>query len=916
MAGDPTTRRDARAANADGHRAAAESGFLLLRRKITIPEPATDSLHRPRLVERVMPTRRRVTALKAPAGFGKTALLADCCRRLVEDGVPVAWVSLDEGDVPAVLDTCIAFACRSAGLGVVHRAAGDSEPGDSGDLPRSGVGRTLREVEAFGRPFVLALDEPDRMKDPASVALLEFLLCHGPPNLHLAMTCREIPVGLDLGSALLEGSATMVGVDELRFSRSEIAQLLRFQPSHPELDSILAETAGWPFAVRTYRMKRQSAAPEGTRMVRDLAWSWLGSRLFERIEADERDLVLDIGLFAWMDAKLLDDVLERTDSMQRIDAIPGLAGLLVPVPGDAADRLRLHPLIRDYCIRRRMRETPRRFSAVHRRIAVALARRGETVAAVRHALDAGEGVLAGDFLEHAGGVRMPMRQGIGPFLAADRFLSEDIVSERPRLALSRCLACVLSGHFPEARTRYAAVAATLPGPGRHNGDEGDFDLSVDDCIVRADIALYSAERIGSVQAQAMFHEISRLAGTSRLDPSTRGNLWYRLGVAYGLTAQFEPALAHAALARQHLAGNRSADARIDLEMGQIAMAQGRVAQAEEHYRHAQWSVRASESADPALVLIARVLFRELALECNRVSFDTTTSRVPRVLVRAPASFSAYAAAGATAIDLKLRKEGVDSALAAAEGMLEYVLAAELPALVRYVSALRVSLLATAGRIGDAEWAWQAGQLPEDPRGCPDLTGQSWREMEALSCAHLRLLIARERFEEGRSFARDLCTTATARGLRRTLMRALSLSVALEHRAGGRGAAAGPLEEFLRLFGETPYAWPLVREHELYAPIVETYLDTATDSAHTETARSLLAEMRAGAEPRYPALSKREWQVLVHLEGRQDKQIAAALGLSAHGVRYHMRQLFTKLGVHSRAEALRRARELGLILGDF
>ena len=43
------------------------------------------------------------------------------------------------------------------------------------------------------------------------------------------------------------------------------------------------------------------------------------------------------------------------------------------------------------------------------------------------------------------------------------------------------------------------------------------------------------------------------------------------------------------------------------------------------------------------------------------------------------------------------------------------------------------------------------------------------------------------------------------------MRALSLSIVLEHRAGGE--TAGPLEEFLRLFGETPYSWPLVRERE-------------------------------------------------------------------------------------------------------
>ena len=53
-------------------------------------------------------------------------------------------------------------------------------------------------------------------------------------------------------------------------------------------------------------------------------------------------------------------------------------------------------------------------------------------------------------------------------------------------------------------------------------------------------------------------------------------------------------------------------------------------------------------------------------------------------------------------------------------------------------------------------------------------------------------------------------------------------------------------------------------------------------------------------------------MLQRLDGQRDKQIADALGLSAYGVRYHIRKLFAKLGAHNRAEAVRRAREMGLI----
>ena len=207
-------------------------------------------------------------------------------------------------------------------------------------------------------------------------------------------------------------------------------------------------------------------------------------------------------------------------------------------------------------------------------------------------------------------------------------------------------------------------------------------------------------------------------------------------------------------------------------------------------------------------------------------------------------------------------------------------------------------------------------MPEDSRGCLDLTGQSWREMEALSCARLRLLTVRERFDAARSFARDLCAVAAARGLRRTLMRALSLSIMLEYRAGERVGAVAKLDEFLRLFGETPYAGPLAREHEVDTSVVESLLDSVPDTPSRRAARSLLAAMRAPDEHRVPVLSEREQQVLERLEGQPDKRIAIALGLTAHGVRYHMRKLFTKLDVHDRSEAVRRAKELGLIREDF
>ena len=886
----------------------------LLRQKIAVPDRVAGYLDRAGLVERAMPTSRRLTVLQAPGGFGKTTLLAECCRRLREDGIPTAWVSVDEQDEPDVLDTYIAYACQSAAAGAIAGSEKLAIPGlgkaRGGSESRTGL--AVREIADLEGPFVLVFDELERLGNPGSAALLEYLIKFGPPNLHLAFACRQLPAGVNIAGAVLEGRAAIVSTEELRFSKSEVADFFDGKLSRPRLAAMMSESAGWPFALRISLNEIESGEGGNAGAAQEFVENWVEARLFAGLGAEDREFLLDIGLFEWMDAALLDDGLEHGDSIRRIGAMPVLAGLLEPVRDGARDVWRLHPLIREHCARRRFRETPQRFRSIHRRIAGALMRRGETVAAMRHAVEAGEPTLAGDILERAGGFRLWLREGLVQFQAADRWLSEDVIGGRPRLALARCLALILSGHLEEARERYRSVAALLGGRDAEASD-AEFELAVDNSVVRGMLALYGGERFGSEVTRTLLADLALLAESPRVDVLTRGHLEHGLCIASNITAEFGAALEHAARARQCFAQSQYMRMFVDVQVGQIAMAQGRVQDAAAHYLGAEQVAKKNYMLDAVPAAICRVLLQELALECDRAAPGAALARVPGALATGSSPFSAYAAAAGAAVELRLRDdEGVEGALAAADEMLDYVRAARLPALARYVSALRVSLLAIAGRIDDGEEAWALDDLPEEAADCLDLAGQSWREMEALSCARLRLTIGRERFEAGRGFADELRAVAAARGLRRTLMRALALSVVLEHRAGEAAAAVGHLDAYLRLYAETPYVWPLVRERADCAQLVAGFLVSAPDATGKEAARSLLTAMERAEDPRQPALSARAREVLQRLEGQRDKEIAAALGLSTYGVRYHIRKLFAKLGARNRAEAVRRAREMGLV----
>ena len=92
--------------------------FWLSSAKVTVPDRVVGYVHRPSLLERVAPTGHRVTVLKAPAGFGKTVLMAESCRDLRKAGTVAAWLTLDGDDAPQTLDTYVAFAFERAGLNV------------------------------------------------------------------------------------------------------------------------------------------------------------------------------------------------------------------------------------------------------------------------------------------------------------------------------------------------------------------------------------------------------------------------------------------------------------------------------------------------------------------------------------------------------------------------------------------------------------------------------------------------------------------------------------------------------------------------------------------------------------------------------------------------------------------------------
>ncbi len=225
---------------------AASGGDALLATKLYVPGTQPGFVARPRLLERLEEgLARGLLLVCAPAGFGKSSLLADWAR---SGGLPVAWLSLDEGDNdPARFWRHVVAALGRARPGIAEQVAPLLGP----PAPRSFEGLVtalINQLAAQPGEVLLVLDDYHLVDVQAVHASLGFLLEHRPPGLHLVLASRADP---PFGLARLRARGRLAELRDagLRFTEQEAAALLReaVGADLPEaaVAVLAARTEGW-----------------------------------------------------------------------------------------------------------------------------------------------------------------------------------------------------------------------------------------------------------------------------------------------------------------------------------------------------------------------------------------------------------------------------------------------------------------------------------------------------------------------------------------------------------------------------------------------------------------------------------------------------------------------------------------------
>jgi LuxR family maltose regulon positive regulatory protein len=872
---------------------------------------------RPRLRDQMRAgSSAALTLVSAPAGFGKTTLMAAAADD-VAPGTAVAWLSLDSGDNdPVTFWTYVAAALDRAVPGVGRRAVTQLETAQvSIEVALTSL---LNDLAAAEADVELVLDDLHVLEDPVIHEGLMFVLDHLPARIHVTAGTRADPP-MPLSRLRARGALVEVRAADLRFTTDEAASYLHDSMGLPLDDSNVAalesRTEGWIAALQLAALSMQGRddlsafidrfAGDDRHIV-----DYLAEEVLARQPPDRRDFLLRTSILARMTGPLADAVSGRAGGRATLESLDR-ANLFVFALDDQRRWYRYHHLFGDALRANLVAERPDEIPELHRLAGEWFEAAGDRSEAIRHLLAGRHHERAAELIELAV-PEMGRTRRERTLRAWMEGLPDDLFDARPVLSVGYVGALMSTGAAEGAADllgRAERWVGTPPDAARRTGmvvaDEAQY------ARLPGAIELYRAAlaKLGGDLEGNMRHARRLLEVIEPDDHLGRGGGQAFLGLAYWELGELQ------------LADRWYADSMVSLELADhladvvggsitladLRLAQGRLRDAGAVYERELG--RATRDGEPFLRGVAdmHVGLADVAyFRGDLAAAETHLAAAERL--GEEQGFPRY----------PYRSRLARARLAAAHGELDRALelfgeaerryVGDFSPDVRPIAAQRVRVLIAHGRLGEARtWARTRGIGPTDE-------ALFAHEYELLTLA--RLLTGEGAATEAVELTGRLLAAAEHGDRGGSILEARIVDALARHAAGDLDGAIASLDRAIALAEPEGYVRTFLDEGPPMTALLKAAVKRRVAPPYV---RALLAA--GGPSPRPDSrngalvepLSERELEVLRLLRSELDGPgMARELVVSLNTLRTHTKNIYAKLGVTSRRSAIRRAEELGLL----
>ncbi|MCB9418904.1 MAG: tetratricopeptide repeat protein [Ardenticatenaceae bacterium] len=871
--------------------------------KFHIPLWRTNGVPRPRLLERLqsgLANHHKLTLISAPAGYGKTMLMAEWIAGLQDTAVSTTWLSLDETDNdPARFLSYWLAAFRS-----VNESLGQSAQSLLGmpqiPPPSAIFDQLINDLAGLDDRILLVLDDYHVIDNPQIHEALEYFLDHQPPQIHLAITTRSDPP-FTLSRLRVRGQLTEIRAYDLRFTIDEARQFfnqamqLNLEPE--DVSTLEARTEGWAAGLQLAALAMQNLSDR-----RDFLAEFSGSHryvidyLLDEVLKSQppkiRDFLQETAVLHRFNADLCQAVTGDSAAAEILVHLERANLFLVPLD-DRRGWYRYHHLFADVL---RAALPPETEPVIHGRAAGWFTDQGLLDQAIPHWLAVPDtaqaaqliGRLAADWLKNG---------ELQTLLGWLEKLPETAVFVDPDLISYKALSLLLTGQIDRAR-QYAKQAretfenmAEKTGLGRLLAIQAWFAMTGGkaDCGALAQSALaWLDETDRFFRAIALIALGSDYAWNADLPTSSRVfQETYELGRQMGHAFITLGALANWAFNL--------------LEMGQLRQAESLCRAALAEY--------VDNRGRPLPIL--GIIYSPLAAICyEQGRFDEAQAFARQGIELSQRLFSSVILGGDSEIVLAriaFHRGYPDEALALLEETAQAARQRNVMMVVYKTAVVRAEIQLLLGNLAEADV--HLTELETQAQTDLPKTRQIFAHLRA------RYWAAKGQMEKARHILAELEQLDSAEGCLRRLMGVYVTQALLAQAEGNRAWALDAFAQALRLAAPEGYV-PLFFPHAGWP--TRPLLQASQAVAPELVAAVLVQALPAAEDAPTPAdflpepLTEQEVRVLgLLVDGRSNQEIADELVISLGTAKWHVHNILQKLGVANRAQAIAKAHELNL-----